>query len=237
MNAADSSAVPAPLAKPVPRQTALWGTGHQAMALICLMILFAAGAWAFYGVRTLHNTNIRDTLRIQSSQVFADNWYLSKGTVYYTFDVDGTSYSGSAQASGAVPLPPHSLLPIRYQPSNPARSHPAAWEWSPTSDLPLALFPAIMLVPATVLIVALRKERWLLIYGTPAPGEITASVRGSKGGISLKYQFRAADGGVYAGSGPGASLKDPGTPIWVLYDPANPSRNQPYPAPNYRAVP
>jgi hypothetical protein len=178
----------------------------------------------------------RDALRRESSEaagVVTQIKYGKRNRVYYTFVVDGRSFTGHSPIQRKISdtLQESDPLSIRYLPSNPAVNHPAVWEDS-ESIWPGILFLTLLLASVFMFLKMLRKDRLLVAKGLPAVALIT-KCSSTRSGFLLKYDFRAADGMVITGSGGNGTCPEIGANICVLYLQQNPSCNQPYPSRYY----
>jgi len=155
--------------------------------------------------------------------------------VAYKFTVDGQDHTGHATIRPAYweSLGLQQPIAIRYLPSDPSHSFPAA---NPPGPMPYWLpfllggfFGACGIwMPFTV-----RRQRRLLEGGRPAPALVTRLRKwNTREGVqyTVYYQFSLPDGGVTKGRASGQRKPTPeGSVICVLYDPDNPRRSAPYP--------
>jgi len=174
----------------------------------------------------------RDALRRESSEVAGVVNQIKYGKsyrVYYTFVVDGRSFTGHSTMPREIRknLQDSDPLSIRYLPSNPAVNHPAAWEDS-VSIWPGIIFLTLLLASAFMFLKTLREERLLIAKGTPAVALVTKS-SSTRSGFLIKYDFRTEDGMVIKGSSGYENCPEIGANICVLYLQQDPSCNQLYP--------
>ena len=157
--------------------------------------------------------------------------------VRYTFRAGGVMYSGDVRVPEELD---HSLaisknLPILYLPENPAINRPAAWEPSPSSQWALLLAPAIAAVLGLLLFIPLSIEHRMAAEGKPALAVVRSCTKG-RNGYQVKYELRLGDETRIGGRGWCKSHQEPGNGIWILYLPAEPRRNLPYPLSYCRAI-
>ena len=162
--------------------------------------------------------------------------YERSDRVYYTFVVDGRSFTGHSTMPREIANNLHDSDPlsIRYLPSNPAVNHPAAWE-DPQSIWPGIILLTFLLAGAFMFLKDLRDDRILVANGMPAVAIITNTIH-NRLGFLVMYDFHTADGMVIKGSGGSGIRPEIGANICILYLPQNPKRNQLYPSRYYCAA-
>jgi len=232
---AEASVIPSELNGQLPRRTRLAKNGIQ-LATVLAIVLVIAVAQAFWaGMHASHLLQTKAALRQSSSEVIGKIDKQVKSEYYYSFLVDGRSFTGRA----SIQLQTYKVsdpLPISYLPSNPSINHPAGWE-EPTV---LAWFPfmyQIILVPVLlVILVSMLNGRHLAAEGRPAVAVITDCSYHQKGGFSFKYEFRTEAGEVIKGNSSSYDSQEIGASLCVLYLPRNPRRNQSYNSLCYRAA-
>jgi hypothetical protein len=233
---ASGAQIPIELTGPTPRVTRLAASGVQlrVIAAIYLLMALAGAAWAV--INGVQQTQRRTALRLNGRESQGQVTRISRSMVYYTFPVDGTYYLGNARAPRAQVkvLNTHDSLAVRYLPENPAVSHPAAWEWTVLLDGGFIYGPCVFVGLGAVFLISLGSDRKLAAEGAVAQGTVTGSSTGRRGGFIVKYEFRTEDGSVLNGIGASAELRQQGAAVWVLYLPARPGRNRPYPLMNWR---
>jgi hypothetical protein len=152
----------------------------------------------------------------------------------YSFDVDGRSFTQSDRVPRHIwsSLQTGASLPIHYVPGDPAVSHADAWDPHVTPTWLAMLIPAMLACLALAVWLTLRRQWRLLLEGRPAPGIVTGAKRTDKT-VSIKYEFRLLNGSVVKGKSSVSRRAVPaiGSPVCVLYDPANPARRALYPLP------
>ena len=156
----------------------------------------------------------------------------------YSFTAEGRYFTGHAFMPDRIQaiLRESDPLPIRYLPSNPSINHPSDWEDSAVLDcFPFSL-PIAFLLISVIVYVSMRIDRPLVTNGMPAVAVITKCTPHVRGGITVKYKFRAEDGSEMKGSSGYDSLQEIGASICILYLPWNPRRNQTYISLCYRVV-
>jgi Protein of unknown function (DUF3592) len=234
---------PYELTRALPREVKMTATGIMA-SIVALMMIVASIAMTL-AMEKAAKRQAANAAALESSgrdiqaQV-KQLWHAGKSStpmVSYEFTFQGASYSGQAYAPQQIwqDLREGGPIPVRYLPSNPQISHPLAWArqlqpfWAP-----LPLFTVLFLSGA-VLLWMVRRQGALLANGTPARATVTKTYR-TKGGWTVRYEFRTTSGEVRKGAGNMARKIEPGTTICILYNPENPRRNAPYPIPQYRVV-
>lgn len=152
--------------------------------------------------------------------------------VGYTFQVDGTLYSGQSEIPKDIwrGLQEYGSIQIRYLPQNPSMNRPATWEVSVYRVLFALFLPAFISVFGLLIIRRLPLQRRLAMEGIGVRGSITECVGPSRSGFTLNYTFRNANNDeVEIGSCPSDRGRKVGDEVWVLFLPASPSRSEIYP--------
>jgi len=247
--------IPIELRGELPRRVRVTGSGIYLTFLVLVFLAFAISAALWAAINTVQLTDHRAELRRENSVTAGEITRIQKGkhreTVYYSFSVNGISYSGDAELPWQLrdDVEGSNTLNIRYLPARPDVNHPAAWEWSFFWWLPLSTdlvhlpdfsnqfewFLAAFLSGSFGIAVSmgLRSERKLLVDGVPAAGLVTECTPGSRGSYLVKYEFRTEDGRVVNGKCGGQRQKV-GDTICVLYLRQNLRRNQMYSKGCYR---
>jgi hypothetical protein len=235
---------PLELTGALPRKPHLSDDG-RGLAIVATVFLLAASAWVLWAsIRAVKQTAQTAALRREGLHAAGEvkrRWNVGRSLtpwVRYAFTANGVAFTGESR------VPDHFLgglreagpLPIRFLPSNPAINHPADWEESAFSAWSMLIVAAAPAVLGIMVWASLRGDRQLLIAGVPTAGVITKCSPGSRGGWSVDYQLRTADGSVAKGASGATSRLDAGASICVLYLPRNPRRNRPYPMANYRVA-
>jgi hypothetical protein len=233
------SIIPSELLGQLPRRTRLSGDGIWGVIALTIILAFPAfiACMAFNTWFQVNQT--RDALRRESSEVAGVVTQIKYGKVdrvYYTFVVDGRSYTGHSTMPRKIGnnLRDSDPLSIRYLPSNPSVNHPAEWEDSESIWLGI-IFLTFLSAMVFMVLKNFRNDRLLVANGMPAVALITKS-SSTRGGYLVKYDFRTADGMVIKGSGGYDFRPEIGARICVLYLPQNPKRNQTYPSRYYCVV-
>lgn len=227
-----ASIIPSELLGQLPRRTRLSGDGIWGVITIMIILAFPAFIACMVFNTWFQVNQTRDALRRESSEVagvVTQIKYRKGYRVYYTFVVDGKSFTGHSYMPEKIGenLQDSDPLSIRYLPSNPVVNHPAAWE-DPESIWPGFIFLTILLASAFMVLKGLREERLLIAKGTPAVALVTKS-SSTRSGFLVKYDFRTEDGMVIKGSSGYEICPEIGTNICVLYLQQDPSCNQLYP--------
>jgi hypothetical protein len=151
----------------------------------------------------------------------------------YRFTVQGRAYQGRAELQHAIwkNLQVGSDLAVRYLPSNPAASYPLGREPGPMPLWVPWLVAAALAAMGGLFTLPLRRQRWLLAEGRPAPAVVTRHTKTDKGTL-VHYEFALLSGSIAKGKS-GLTRKPTaiGAALCVFYDPDNPRRNAPYPLP------
>ncbi len=161
--------------------------------------------------------------------------YLRGYGVFYRFTVDGREFTGSGGVGHGrwKSLQIGSPIAVRYLASDPARNYPSA---DPPIRIPLwfaFLMCGIVAGTGVVLPLKVRRQRRLLAGGLPAPAVVTGyrSMYVNYGASQtwMYYQFSPPGGDACHGRAEATAKPPVGSVLCVLYDPANPGRNAPYP--------
>jgi hypothetical protein len=237
-----ASIIPSELLGQLPRRTRLSDRVGTVLGLTFFTTLGLA-IFLWIGIHTWQDMHTRDALRREPSEaagVVTKMRGLKAGyRVYYTFDVDGRSYTGDAKIPEKLgnSLRDSDPLPILYLPSNPDVNHPAASEEADPSVWIFVIGPSMLWVLSIAILLRLRMDRRLVAEGKPAIATITGYRRGARGGYYATYEFCTEDGLVTKGSGvPCDKDVKTGTNICVLYQPQKPRRNQMYQLLEYRVA-
>lgn len=249
--------IPSELTGGLPRRVCATGNGIYLafLALACLVFAISATLWA--GINTVRQNEHRAALRRDGSVTAGEITRMRKGknseTVYYSFAVNGKSYTGEAELPWQLRnnVEGSSFLDIRYLPTHPDVNHPVGWEWCFYWWLPLStdlvhlpefskefqwFMAAFIFGPVGfVFLTSLRRERKMLVDGAPAAGLVTGCTRGTRGTYLVKYEFRAKDGSVVSGKCSG-ERQEIGDAICVLYLRQDPRWNQLYSKGSYRVA-
>lgn len=232
---AAASVIPSELVGQVPRRTCLAKSGIQLAIVLAIVFVMALAQAISAGLHASHLLQTKAALRQNSSEAIGRIDKQLKSEYYYSFLVDGRSFSGRASIQ-LQNYKASDTLPILYLPSDPFTNHPAGWE-EPTV---LAWFPfmyQMIFVPTLlVILVSMRNDRRLAAEGRPAAAMITDCSYHQKGGFSVKYEFRTESGEVIKGNSPSSDEQKIGASVCVLYLPRNPRRNQVYNSLGYGAV-
>lgn len=232
--------IPSELTGRLPREPRASRNGVQVAraALMLLVLAVAVDIWS--AVDTVGKARQMESLRGSAREASAEITQLwsprhsSKYKVKYSFTVNGLVFRGEAQVPAQLTrsLEESSILRIQYLPADPAINYPTGWELSAASSLRWIIASVLWIVPAFVMLRALRSERQLISRGSPVTAVITQCSR-RRTGFRVKYEFRTGDGDTTVGKGWYQSRPELGECIWVLYLPDNPRLNQPYPSLNY----
>jgi len=230
---------PAELSGPTPRRLKWKVVGIVNMAQIVLLFFIGLGSFG----ATWHSADESNRLKKEgqiTDGTVTRTWTESGGRstyykVAYEFSVDRNTVRGESGISGRSwkELRIGSHTPVKYVPGQPDYNQLALAHDTPTTYwLPVAVFVFWMFVLALA-IPPVRKERFLLKHGQPAPGMIT-NIKATSGGPSpkygyiLKYEFQLSDGTIVNGKtrrGVARSRQE----VTVLYDPKHPRRSDIYP--------
>jgi hypothetical protein len=138
--------LPGELMGRAPHRVRLTGTGWL-YAFASAFFIFLAVYFAVKLVQLVNKEKANQiSLRQSGVQTMGRITGESRGHLSYTFEVDGTIYSGRAELPVDIRDNLHGddLLPVRYLPATPDVNHPAAWEESPNSDWWGLIFPGFL---------------------------------------------------------------------------------------------
>jgi hypothetical protein len=254
---AEASIIPTELTGPLPRRLQATGQGTY-LTLVPLAFLALAVAFALWGaINAVQQIEHRAALRRDATQTIGVITRIKNGknnkTVFYTFAVDGTTFTGKAELPWQLrdDVEKSNSLSIRYLPADPDVNHPAAWEWSFFWWLPLStdlvhlpdfsselerLFGSLIWgVGGLAFLVVLLAERKLLAEGAPATAVVTKCSPTKRGNFLVKYEFSTEEGRVVTGNCTDSS-KEIGANCCILYLPQNPRKNMSYPSSFFRVV-
>jgi hypothetical protein len=231
-----ASAVPDELVGPTPREAYL--SGNLAYGLTVIVLLFFVGGGTLFGWWTFdtiqqseHRTALRSGGQVIDGSVTGLTHSHAVSFVRYTFTVNGVSYFGKAQVSGADPHEAGQIA-VRYLPSNPAINHPASWEWSPLMQIMAVPFSLFFMGLAVWALAHIHNERELARAGKPVRGVVTRCTL-RKSWYQVEYEFRTESGERVSGTSDSQDSYEPDQDIWLLYLPKNPRRNHSYPLSDY----
>ena len=230
---------PSELVEALPRETRMAKGGVT--LVLCALFLWTAVSLFFDFREAAQEMARTEALRRGSSRettgevmrVRRIRWY--PDMLSYGFTANGVAQTGECSVSSEHYVKPGDTLPIRFLSSNPAISHPAAWEGpAPGWSMP-CLGEMLFLVSGIWFICVLRRDHKLVAEGVPTAGVVRkCSFRG--GGVwRAKYEFRTEDGRVAEGSCYSNRLEI-GSTVCVLYLPRNPRLNTIYSGLTYRVA-
>jgi hypothetical protein len=232
--------LPSELTGPLPRRIQLSRNSNYLPIVLALLIGITVITGFLYGKHVVNLMQQRSALHQDGVEVQGEITSLKRAgrgpeVVRYTFTANGGTVSGMADMPFELvqSFEESTVIKILYLPSNPAINHPAAWEWSLSSEW-LVIF--ILICPPTLFIVmftSIYRKRKLLIWGKPVTGIVTNCRVSGRGRISIEYEFRTETGAQVRGSGNSPVQQKIGACICVLYLPQNPRRNLPYPVPDF----
>jgi len=234
MRFAEAATIPGELTGQLPRRTRLAKNGILFAIVIAILLAIAVALTIPASMNAVRLTQTRTALRQESSEVIGRIDKKTRSKFYYSFQVDGRSFTGRASIqlqTSRVSDP----IPILYLPSNPSINHPAAWEeptvvvWFPFSG------PAVFLLIALAVYISMCWDRRLAAEGKPAVATVTSCAL-NKSGFSVKYEFRTEKGTVTKGNSSSETDQEVGASVCVLYLPRNPRRNQTYASLCYRVA-
>jgi hypothetical protein len=230
--------MPEELSGPVPRRIRLSGNTSFLPFVFLIGVTVIGCLW--YCKHVVVQMQQRSALRQDGIEVLGEITSLKRAgrgpdVVKYTFTANDGIVSGMANVPPALmrDLAESTVINIRYLPSTPAINHPAAWEWSLSSEW-LAIFMLMGFLTACIVTsTVFYRERKLLGWGKPVTGIVTNCRVSGRGIISIEYEFRTETGVQVRGSGNSPDQQETGAGICVLYLPENPRRNLPYPVPDF----
>lgn len=236
---------PPELDQRVPRRVKLTGIGiaYCVVALACLVFgaVMAARLIKPELDREGRNDALARRLASEGRDGYATVTGLSTGlghVVSYEYFVNGQSYKKSVFITPEHwnALQPGSRLAIRYLPSSPDQSSPAAdppnvqKHWTMVVPM-LGMTLFFMISFAAIQLRAVLPLRRLLARGSAACGTVTGcrESQGRSGGYIVRYTFQLPDGTAGEGKARRRSEVAENSTVTVLYDPNRPGRNTLYP--------
>jgi hypothetical protein len=237
--------VPQELERRLPRPVRLSGLGITSCIVALACLVFGVGIAARVVNDELRreatNNSLAGRLTAEGRETEATVTSLRTGLGYvvgYEYTVDNRSYQ-----KGVFITQQHwqllqvgSPLAIRYLPSDPAQSFPAADPPSAQNQwavaLPLAAMALFFMVSfAAIQLSAVWPKRRLLARGSPARGIVTRCRvnQGRRGGYIVHYDFPLEDGSQCQGRALSRSQLAENSAVTILYDPNRPRRNALYP--------
>jgi hypothetical protein len=225
------------LARPVPRNVRMTGTGWANVVLLVVIFGCAAASLVYTSNSALHVYTTRNTLRtsaIETTGHITREWTSGKRStqhIAYAFAVDRATYSGESTVPGSIweSLKNSEEVNIKYSPADPHINHPAGWEDSIGGALSPFFVTAMLSIGGSLLVRLLRTQRRLVAEGLPALARVTERIKGSRGGYFLKYEFRTETEEIVKGSCAEEETQDVGSTISVIYLPSNPRTSRLYP--------
>ena len=235
----DGWSPPVELTRSMPRPVQLKGQG---VVLLIMAFVFAAagiGGGIAFRIQGVHEEATARQMKADGQEtdgVVERLWRTGgkspRDMVAYQFSVRGDLYHHEADISRSHwdALYSGSPIAIRYLPSNPKISFPAA---DPPTPMPLFVafvFGGSFLLSSGLMYNMVRSARRLLEDGRAAPGVVTGNrmMGGRNRRNQIVYQFKLQDGSAYRGRASRGSIPE-GTRICVVYNPDNPRRNAPFP--------
>jgi hypothetical protein len=229
---------PEELDRPLPRPVRL--TSRGIASWLILVSLLAGGVALAVPFARESRLAEAEALRMlaegrETGAVVTGLRYLRGYGVSYKFAMAGREYEGGGGIAKQrwQRLRVGAPVAVRYLPSDPTRNYPSA---DPPNRIPQWFaFLVCGLVAGTgvVLPVKVRRQSRLLAGGLPAAAVVTRyhSMYVNYGASQtwMYYEFPLPGGGTCNGSAEAISQPPEGSVVCVLYDPANPSRNAPYP--------
>ena len=228
-----SRAFPSELMGRTPHRVRLTGTGWL-YAFASAFFIFLA---AYFAIKTANLVNRENSeqsaLRQSGSQTLGQVTIKRRGLLSYTFDVDGTIYSGRASAPIDVwdSLHEGDSLSVRYLPATPAVNHPAAWEDSTSSTWWQLIFPGFLAIMSAGFVWRFPLQYRVAVNGVPAWACIAEREwKGpSRGPHWENYTFRNAEDEVQFGRCPMDVTLRAGATVCVLFLPKKPIVSHVYP--------
>ena len=238
----DNWTAPRELTRALPRETKLTARGKFLLAMAWIFLIATIPLYIWMHNEAVRTSAQNELLRTQGQEANGEItrlWSRDRGRqhmVGYAFTANGVRVHGEAPVPSNrwAGLQKAGFVSVRYLPSNPAISHPAAWEESTNAWFPLVV-PAILVAGGAIMFWKLQRESQLAGEGVPAPGVVTRCFR-VKNGWMVRYQFRLKDGKLAGGRDQTYTKLDAGAAVCVLYRADKPSRNGLYPGCIYRVV-
>jgi hypothetical protein len=225
---------PSELIGRTPHRIRLTGTGWVCASVSTCLVLLGA----YFGIKLVQLVNKEKagqiSLRQSGVQTIGQITSKRRGLLNYTFEVDGTNYSGRAEAPVDVEdsVREGDPLPVRYLRAAPDVNHPAAWEGSPSSDWWGLIIPVFFAFMGLGFAWRFPLEYRVAVNGVPAWACIAERDQISTG-KSLwhweNYTFRNADDEEQFGRCPMVATLRAGATVCVLYLPEKPDTSHIYP--------
>ena len=230
-----------------PRAVALTRSGWVLVVIAILLLAGGINAGVTLGVAA--SRDARDERLMQQENGVADavitRVWRTRGEhpqswISYQFDAQGKSHSQDFKVPLRMwqGLEAGSHLPVRFAVLRPDLNHPLGLSLERIPPAVPFLVAFWLVIWSPILLLPIRRQRFFLSEGRPAPGVVTKHEKmqrgssGEKRGMKYRFDFHVLSGA--AGSGSAGPVKSPppvGSRITVLYDPENPRRNVPYPLP------
>jgi hypothetical protein len=232
---------PAALSGALPRETRLTGPGKLQAILAAGVILAGIPLYVSMHKEIADQEARNRALRESGARVTAEIrqlWHQGRSSIpmmAYAFTVQGVTFQNDCEVPNRRwdHIRKAGMIPVVYLPKDPRVNHPADWEETPTAGFIEIGLPAALWACGLFLGWNLWKRSWLLAKGIAAPGVVIRCYR-VKGGYTVVYQFRTADGAIAAGRGSSGRELAKGAVICVLYAREKPSRNLSYPFGSHR---
>jgi hypothetical protein len=231
-----------------PRVVALTRSGKVLVIMAFLLVAGGIAAGVTLGIaasRDARNARILEQQNDVADAVITRKWRSGgdhpQTWISYRFTVSGTSHSQDFKVPLRMwqGLESGSHLPVRFALAQPDLNHPLNLSLDRVPIPVPFLVTSLLVIWSPILLIPIRRQRFLLSEGRPAPGVVTEHKKmqrgshGEKRGMVYLYDFHVLSGA--AGSGSAGPVKSPpaiGSRITVLYDPNDPRRNMPYPIPS-----
>jgi hypothetical protein len=227
----------AELARPVPRNVRMTGTGWANVVHLIVIFGCAAALLVYVSNSALHVYTTKNALRTDARETMARitrEWTSGKRStphIGYAFEVDGATYLGEAVVPYSIwdTLERADSVNIRYSPADPRINYPADWEDSVERTLSPLIFVVMLSIVGSFLVRLLRTQRRLVAEGLPALACVTERIKGGRGGYFLKYEFKTETGEIVKGSCAEEETQEVGSTISVIYLPSNSRTSKLYP--------
>ncbi len=223
-----------------PRDVRLTGEAIALLVLVGALLIGAVASLVLLTDVTREQNEEQRLLREEGSDaqgIVTRLWRTSEksnpGWASYTFtsSKDGAVHEGRSRIPVRLwnSLRTGSMISIRFVPTRPEMNRPEMIERNPTPIWVAPMTAAALAATAGLLTLPLRKQRFLLVEGRPAPGRVTGLKKTDKGSI-VQFEYQVLSGATRSGrSGPMRKPPGVGSNVVVIYDPNDPERHALYP--------
>jgi hypothetical protein len=176
------------------------------------------------GVRTEGKIVRTGITRGENKRRYAVYRYVAGGVLYEDRVTLRKRDAGVAVAGGAIP--------VRYLPSNPARSWMVGYEPKGPPQWLALVVPVVMWAGAALIGLVLVNQRRMLADGRPAQARVASAKKFSTGdshGYKVEFEFRTMSGALKRVKTDTTRKLAEGASVTILYDRDNPGKVSLYP--------